>query len=125
MYHVPHVLASQPPITYFNQLNVRYHIFVSRQPQNIVNGFQHEQPDYWLTFGNPWEIERFIVSYPIKFYGHGGCCVLCGLLLCLVSCVLLCLMFWCHDMVHEMRWLYSLRRGLLWMGGASELNLNV
>lgn len=38
--------------------------------QSIVNGFQHEQPDYWLTFGNPWEIERLIVSYPIKFYGH-------------------------------------------------------
>lgn len=39
-------------------------------PQSIVNGFQHEQPDYWLTFGNPWEIERPIVNYPIKFYGH-------------------------------------------------------
>jgi starch phosphorylase len=38
--------------------------------QSILNGFQHEQPDYWLTFGNPWEIERLIVSYPIKFYGH-------------------------------------------------------
>lgn len=38
--------------------------------QSIVNGFQHEQPDYWLTFGNPWEIERLIVAYPIKFYGH-------------------------------------------------------
>jgi len=38
--------------------------------QNIINGFQHEQPDYWLTFGNPWEIERLIVSYPIRFYGH-------------------------------------------------------
>ena len=38
--------------------------------QTIVNGFQHEQPDYWLTFGNPWEIERYIVSYPVKFYGH-------------------------------------------------------
>lgn len=22
------------------------------------------------TTGNPWEIERLIVSYPIKFYGH-------------------------------------------------------
>ena len=46
--------------------------------QSIVNGFQHEQPDYWLNFGNPWEIERLIVQYPIKFYGHvsvGGCCV--------------------------------------------------
>jgi glucan phosphorylase len=38
--------------------------------QTLLNGFQHEQPDYWLTFGNPWEIERLIVSYPIKFYGH-------------------------------------------------------
>ncbi len=38
--------------------------------QTINNGFQHEQPDYWLTFGNPWEIERLIVQYPIKFYGH-------------------------------------------------------
>lgn len=38
--------------------------------QTIVNGFQHEQPDYWLSFGNPWEIERLIVSYPIKYYGH-------------------------------------------------------
>jgi len=38
--------------------------------QNILNGFQHEQPDYWLTFGNAWEIERLIVSYPVKFYGH-------------------------------------------------------
>ncbi len=38
--------------------------------QTIVNGFQHEQPDYWLTFGNPWEIERLNVAYPIKYYGH-------------------------------------------------------
>jgi hypothetical protein len=39
--------------------------------QSIINGFQHEQPDYWLTFGNPWEIERPVVGYPINFYGHG------------------------------------------------------
>lgn len=38
--------------------------------QNIIDGFQHEQPDYWLNFGNPWEIERLNVAYPIKFYGH-------------------------------------------------------
>nr|AGV05361.1 starch phosphorylase [Dunaliella salina] len=38
--------------------------------QTLVNGFQHEQPDYWLTFGNPWEIERPVVSYPINFFGH-------------------------------------------------------
>ena len=39
-------------------------------PQSIVDGFQHEQPDYWLNFGNPWEIERLNVAYPIKYYGH-------------------------------------------------------
>lgn len=38
--------------------------------QTIIDGFQHEQPDYWLNFGNPWEIERLNVSYSIKFYGH-------------------------------------------------------
>lgn len=47
---------------------IRYQYGMFRQ--SIVNGFQHEQPDYWLTFGNPWDIERLIVSYPIKFYGH-------------------------------------------------------
>ncbi|KIY92686.1 starch phosphorylase [Monoraphidium neglectum] len=36
----------------------------------LINGFQHEQPDYWLTFGNPWEIERLVVKYPVQFYGH-------------------------------------------------------
>jgi starch phosphorylase len=38
--------------------------------QTLINGFQHEQPDYWLTFGNPWEIERLVVKYPVSFYGH-------------------------------------------------------
>ncbi|PWA39225.1 glycogen phosphorylase 1 [Artemisia annua] len=37
--------------------------------QIILDGLQHEQPDYWLNFGNPWEIERVHVSYPVKFYG--------------------------------------------------------
>ncbi|KAL6991109.1 glycogen phosphorylase [Sarracenia purpurea var. burkii] len=37
--------------------------------QIILNGFQHEQPDYWLDFGNPWEMERVHVSYAVKFYG--------------------------------------------------------
>ncbi|KAM6551143.1 hypothetical protein CsatB_000951 [Cannabis sativa] len=37
--------------------------------QLILDGFQHEQPDYWLNFGNPWEIERVHVTYPVKFYG--------------------------------------------------------
>ena len=38
--------------------------------QTLINGFQHEQPDYWLTFGNPWEIERLVVKYPVSYYGH-------------------------------------------------------
>ncbi|MED6130615.1 hypothetical protein PIB30_002736 [Stylosanthes scabra] len=37
--------------------------------QIIVDGFQHEQPDYWLNFGNPWEIARIHVTYEVKFYG--------------------------------------------------------
>lgn len=37
--------------------------------QEIRDGFQIERPDYWLTQGNPWEIERSDVRYPIRFYG--------------------------------------------------------
>lgn len=47
---------------------IRYQYGIFRQ--NIKDGFQHEQPDYWLMFGNPWEIERLNIAYPIKFYGH-------------------------------------------------------
>ena len=48
---------------------IRYQYGMFRQV--IRDGFQHEQPDYWLNFGNPWEIERSAsVSYPISFYGH-------------------------------------------------------
>jgi starch phosphorylase len=27
-------------------------------------------PDYWLEHGNPWEIERADITYPIRFYGQ-------------------------------------------------------
>lgn len=47
---------------------IRYEYGMFRQ--SIVDGFQHEQPDYWLTFGNPWELQRSFVNYPINFYGH-------------------------------------------------------
>ena len=29
-----------------------------------------EIPDFWLKQGNPWEIERPDVVYPIRFFGH-------------------------------------------------------
>ena len=47
---------------------MRYQYGMFRQV--LQEGFQHEQPDYWLTFGNPWEIQRMNVAYPVKFYGH-------------------------------------------------------
>ncbi|KAG5246992.1 hypothetical protein OIU78_000351 [Salix suchowensis] len=46
---------------------LRYQYGLFRQV--ILDGYQHEQPDYWLNFGNPWEIERVHVTYPVKFYG--------------------------------------------------------
>jgi len=38
--------------------------------RSIKDGEQVEVPDYWLTFGNPWEIERVDVVYPVRFYGE-------------------------------------------------------
>lgn len=29
-----------------------------------------EHPDYWLTFGNPWEIQRLDIAYDIGFGGR-------------------------------------------------------
>lgn len=46
---------------------LRYQYGLFRQV--IIDGFQREQPDYWLNFGNPWEIERAHITYPVKFYG--------------------------------------------------------
>ncbi|KAK8692614.1 hypothetical protein V6N13_076070 [Hibiscus sabdariffa] len=46
---------------------LRYQYGLFRQV--ILDGFQHEQPDYWLNFGNPWEIERIHITYTVKFYG--------------------------------------------------------
>lgn len=37
--------------------------------QHMHNGYQAENPDYWLNFGNPWELERLDVHYPVRFYG--------------------------------------------------------
>jgi starch phosphorylase len=47
---------------------LRYNYGIFRQ--KIENGFQVEQPDDWLRFGNPWEIERSDITVPVRFGGH-------------------------------------------------------
>jgi starch phosphorylase len=37
--------------------------------QVIRDGWQHEYPENWLSFGNPWEFERSDISYKIGFGG--------------------------------------------------------
>ena len=37
--------------------------------QRIVNGFQVELPDEWLSLGNPWEFERPEFTLKVQFYG--------------------------------------------------------
>ncbi len=37
--------------------------------QMISDGWQHEAPEDWLAYGNPWEFERPEVVYPIHFGG--------------------------------------------------------
>lgn len=38
--------------------------------QKIIDGFQVESPDMWLRYGNPWDIVRPKLTYPIDFYGE-------------------------------------------------------
>jgi starch phosphorylase len=38
--------------------------------QRLVDGYQQEYPDYWLTFGNAWEIPRLDVAYDVRFRGQ-------------------------------------------------------
>ena len=35
----------------------------------MIDGWQHEVPEDWLSFGNPWEFERPEVSYRVSFGG--------------------------------------------------------
>ncbi len=46
-------------------INYEYGLF----NQKIINGYQVENPDNWLRFGTPWEFERRMPIYQIKFYG--------------------------------------------------------
>lgn len=47
---------------------IRYDYGIFRQI--IKDGAQVEVPDYWLSQGNPWEIERLDVQYKVRFYGN-------------------------------------------------------
>lgn len=47
---------------------IRYEHGLFRQA--VIDGWQQEQTETWLDFGNPWEFERPEVIYPISFGGH-------------------------------------------------------
>ncbi|MEJ0019328.1 MAG: glycogen/starch/alpha-glucan phosphorylase [Acetobacteraceae bacterium] len=38
--------------------------------QVIRDGWQHEYPENWLSFGNPWEFERSDINYKVGFGGR-------------------------------------------------------
>ncbi len=38
--------------------------------QKIVDGYQVEQLEHWLRYGNPWEFARPEVIYPVRFFGR-------------------------------------------------------
>ena len=46
---------------------IRYEHGLFRQA--VSDGWQHEMPEDWLAYGNPWEFERPEVVYPISFGG--------------------------------------------------------
>ncbi|MCR4676961.1 MAG: glycogen/starch/alpha-glucan phosphorylase [Sphaerochaetaceae bacterium] len=47
---------------------IRYNYGIFKQL--ISNGYQFEQPDNWLRYGNPWEIPRSDVSFTVNFGGR-------------------------------------------------------
>jgi len=47
---------------------IRYNYGIFKQ--EIRDGYQVELPDYWLSRGNPWEIERNDVLVNVQFYGR-------------------------------------------------------
>ena len=47
---------------------IRYEYGMFRQ--HIERGWQVEQPDNWLRYGNPWEFPRPEVIFPVKFGGR-------------------------------------------------------
>ena len=47
---------------------IRYNYGIFNQV--IANGYQFEQPDNWLRYGNQWEIPRSNIRYTVNFGGH-------------------------------------------------------
>jgi glycogen phosphorylase len=52
----------------FYGYGIRYEYGIFQQ--RIQDGFQIETPDNWLRYGNPWEIPRPHVLFPVQFYGR-------------------------------------------------------
>ncbi|MGZ7030579.1 MAG: glycogen/starch/alpha-glucan phosphorylase [Thermoanaerobaculia bacterium] len=52
----------------FYGYGIRYEYGIFRQ--RIIDGQQSEAPDKWLRFGNPWEVPRPDVLFPVQFYGR-------------------------------------------------------
>ena len=46
---------------------IRYNYGIFKQ--QIIDGYQTEFPDYWLTYDNPWEIPRHDVKVDVRFGG--------------------------------------------------------
>lgn len=51
----------------FYGYGIRYEYGIFRQ--KIQDGYQIEQPDNWLRYGNPWEIAHPDALFPVHFYG--------------------------------------------------------
>lgn len=51
----------------FYGYGIRYEYGIFRQ--QIQNGFQMEQPDNWLRYGNVWELAHPDALFPVQFYG--------------------------------------------------------
>ena len=52
----------------FYGYGIRYEYGIFQQ--KILDGSQVEFPDGWLRYGNPWEIRRPDVIFPVRFYGR-------------------------------------------------------
>jgi starch phosphorylase len=52
----------------FYGYGIRYEYGIFQQ--KIIDGSQVEFPDSWLRYGNPWEMRRPDVIFPVRFYGR-------------------------------------------------------